>query len=262
MARLAVTSCQSARIATPSNSAGAAARSQPRATPGSAPNLIWRLARAVSSPRSSGWIALSGGDVAGGLARFESHMPPPADCSRPFSTAGGVSCTQKRRPQPRVSTFRAAHRRRTPPTHQRAETTTLRPSSIRTVPSAPASHRICFAEKRRRSRAWRVTRHTAGRESHPALKVALLDYERETRQARLSRRAGCSRITIECTLPWPDLPRGSISGPHAWRGTRRTGMRRAVFRRCRCRYDGRRPRSASGHSDQSAEARRSSSAAR
>src|SRR5689334_6292878 len=29
----------------------------------------------------------------------------------------------------------------------RVETTTLRPSSIRTVPSAPASHRICFAEK-------------------------------------------------------------------------------------------------------------------
>jgi len=30
--------------------------------------------------------------------------------------------------------------------------------------------------KKRRSRAWRVTRHTAGRESHPALKVILLDY--------------------------------------------------------------------------------------
>src|SRR5262249_30460660 len=95
-----------------------------------------------------------------------------------------ASCTQKRRPQPRVSTFRATRRRRTPPTPLRAETTTLRPSSIRTVPSAPASHRICFAEKRRRSRAWRVTRHTAGRESHPALKVALLEYQRE-----LARRA-------------------------------------------------------------------------
>src|SRR5262249_43534595 len=51
---------------------------------------------------------------------------------------------------------------------------------------------------RRRSRAWRVTRHTAGRESHPALKVALLDYQRDTRQARLSRRTGRSRITTEC----------------------------------------------------------------
>src|SRR5690242_18607548 len=65
--------------------------------------------------------------------------------------------------------------------------------------------------KRRRSRAWRVTRHTAGRESHPALKVVLLNYQRGTRQARLSRRTSCSRITTECTLRKPDLPRGGAS---------------------------------------------------
>src|SRR5689334_17071755 len=65
MARLAVTSCQSARIATPSSSAGAAARSQPKATPGSAPSLIGRLSEAALPARSSDSIAPSGGDVAG-----------------------------------------------------------------------------------------------------------------------------------------------------------------------------------------------------
>ena len=146
MAPLVVTSCQSARTVTPSRSAGAAARSQPRAALGSLASLIGRLSGAVPPGCSSrdcpiwwrcGWQ----------VARFDGHMPPPADRCRPFSTAGGASCTQKRRPQPRVSTFRAARRRRTPPTPLRAETTTLRPSSIRTVPSAPASHRICFAQK-------------------------------------------------------------------------------------------------------------------
>ena len=62
--RLTVTSCQSARIATPSRSAGAAARSQPSAVLGNVASLIGRLSGAWPLGCSSE-IAPSGGDVAG-----------------------------------------------------------------------------------------------------------------------------------------------------------------------------------------------------
>ena len=102
MARLAVTSCQSARIATPSRSAGAAARSQPSAVLGSVASLmgaclepgLWLLIRDCPIWWRCGWQ----------VARFDGHMPPPADRSQPgaaFPVHKNAALSRESRPSGR-----------------------------------------------------------------------------------------------------------------------------------------------------------------